>query len=222
MKAPGTLPVASQKEGLESSNDLASDLSSESVVSELLLDNDRVSDRLWLPACRDETGIRGRAVFSLCDAGGGGGGRECCCCWTLPRERIRLREARREWAREDLVEDAESRVEVGGGGGVGQATAVEGGWWMMSRGGRWKQQRQRRLRQAHATAAWRGVAWRGRGRGRGGVVVLRGGVGGTEGRGGDGGKEVECNVRAGTAEFIAMPARRGLQSRMMASGPGMG
>lgn len=102
--------------------------SSERVVSELLLDSEEASERLWLPASEGETGTEGGAV-SPADAG-------CCLplCWMLPRERMRPSEARREWERRDLTEGAlERRVEestlsvVGAdeGGGGGRRAAGE-------------------------------------------------------------------------------------------------
>jgi len=81
-------------------------LSSDSVVSELLLDSVDVSDRLWLAACETE-GIRGGTVSP-------------CGCWEgeewllkLPRERMRPKDAKRECARvlvDDAVFDWESRM----------------------------------------------------------------------------------------------------------------
>ena len=85
---------ASQKDGRErfSFSDLFSLLpSSESDVSELLLDNVDASECLWLlPASEGETGTC-TGLVSPCDAGG------CCGCFgVLLRERIRPRDARRE------------------------------------------------------------------------------------------------------------------------------
>ena len=101
--------------------------SSERVVSEELFDSDEASERLWLPASDGETGTAAGAV-SPGDAG-------CCLmlCWMLPRERMRPKEARREWLRRDLTDGAldlgwESTLsargigEAEGGGGGGVAT----------------------------------------------------------------------------------------------------
>jgi hypothetical protein len=67
--------------------------SSDRVVAELLLDRVDVSESLCgLPASEGETGTCAEMV-SPCDAGWV---LWCCCCGTLPRERRRPMEVRRE------------------------------------------------------------------------------------------------------------------------------
>lgn len=83
--------------GFSSSKRMSDFESSERVVSELLVDSvgDVVSEHLWLPASDGET------ETSPGDAG-------CCLmlCCRLPRERMRPKEARREWLRRDLTDGA--------------------------------------------------------------------------------------------------------------------
>lgn len=85
------------------SSDLSSDLSSDSVVSDEELDNVDVSDRLCEPASEGETGTMCLVdnVSPRCGRGSlaAPAGR-CALLWTLPRERMRPSEARREWARD--------------------------------------------------------------------------------------------------------------------------
>ena len=96
------MPDASQKDGREGccSTDFFSLLtSSDSVVSELLLDTAEASESLWwLPASEGETGTCAETVSPW--------GR-CWYCGTLPRERRRPMEARRECTPDlDLTDDA--------------------------------------------------------------------------------------------------------------------
>ena len=133
LKSPGTLPEASQKDGREGSCsiDLFSILaSSDSVVAELLLDTAEASESLWwLPASEGETGTCAETVSPWA---------RCWYCGTLPRERSRPMDARRECTLVlDLTDDAvvfagESTLSAGvaaGGGRQRAAAAVVRALW---------------------------------------------------------------------------------------------
>lgn len=170
-----------------SSSRRTSDLeSSERVVSELLLDSDEPSEGRWLPASEGETGTAAGRVSP------GDAGCFLMLCWMLPRERMRPREARREWERRDLTDGALDRGWESTLSGVGvDVVGVEGAraWEGAEEG---EAGRRGRVPAATSGGTAAGVAWerlvaqRGSATGRGAAAVGGGGVA-VSGRG-----AVEC------------------------------